>query len=583
MLLQSIVKKRELPKEFEKLKKSKCKSAYTSTGDMIPFIQVNSTILRALSKYQAILDGTVPGGIAIDTNGRYLAEFYLSDSKTECAVYNLSNGSVMASIYHDGKMEPYNIEQEDLSLIILVLMEEILSDDEARDAYNNISTYLSFPKEIKDWDEFSDNVGVLTDNILSRLKVENKIYSIVNNFSKTSEISEIPDHSLTSKAFKVDMEFVGRMRIFKGQKCVITTQILPEDFNGKYKFSSVVYDEDQVAKIPDNYYVPDNIVEICNLIKNTTNLSPAFRDVLLYGDSGSGKTAGSYAIAAGLGLPYVTYTCHPQTDNFDLIGQFVPATGEGSGMSIQEWMEANQLPSIDEVYADPKTAYKKITGKKRTTSVEAPEVVSELFKKVFEKNRVSNGNKKDFVFVPSEIIEALKNGYLCEIQEPTVILNEGVLVGLNAILAGGYIRLANGERVYRHPDSVIVFTTNSADYAGYGRMSNSVLSRCSLVYKMDTPSIDEMVIRAVKKTGFSDRKLIAKMATCIADIAEKVKESGAKDGITGFRELINWISAYRIINDVVKAAYPAVINKASFDMELRNEIEDMLITEFSVM
>ena len=94
---------------------------------------------------------------------------------------------------------------------------------------------------------------------------------------------------------------------------------------------------------------------------------------------------------------------------------------------------------------------------------------------------------------------------------------------------------------------------------------------------------NEMVIRAGKKTGFSDRKLIAKMATCIADIAEKVKESGAKDGITGFRELINWISAYRIINDVVKAAYSAVINKASFDMELRNEIEDMLITEFSVM
>lgn len=60
------------------------------------------------------------------------------------------------------------------------------SEGSLEHAYNNISTYLSFPKEIKDWDEFSDNVGVLTDNILSRLKVENKIYSIVNNFSKTS-------------------------------------------------------------------------------------------------------------------------------------------------------------------------------------------------------------------------------------------------------------------------------------------------------------------------------------------------------------------------------------------------------------
>ena len=143
--------------------------------------------------------------------------------------------------------------------------------------------------------------------------------------------------------------------------------------------------------------------------------------------------------------------------------------------------------------------------------------------------------------------------------------------------------MANGERVYRHPDSVIVFTTNSSDYAGYGKMSNSVLSRCSLVYRMDTPSIDEMVARAMKKTGFNDRILITKMATCIVDVADRIKESGARDGVTGFRELINWISAYRVLNDIMKSAYPAVINKSTFDMELKNEVEDIIITEFDAI
>lgn len=70
------------------------------------------------------------------------------------------------------------------------------------------------------------------------------------------------------------------------------------------------------------------------------------------------------------------------------------------------------------------------------------------------------------------------------------------------------------------------------------------------------------------------------MATCIADIAEKAKDSGIKDGVTGFRELINWISAYRILGDVVKAAYPSVINKSTFDNAFKEEIEDLVINQF---
>lgn len=577
-ILGQIMKKREMPMELDKLGKSTRKSMYTATLDMFPFVQINASVVVALLKYQAILDGTIPGGLAMDKNGRYLAEYYLDDEKTECAVYNPFNGSVMASIYNHGNMEDYDCDKEDMSLLILSLMEVILSDNEAKVAYDSISTFLSFPKEIKDWSDFSNQIGIISDNIVSRLKIQGKTYSIENNFSTITSVSKIPLNSFLSKTFEIETEFAGRIRAFKGQKMMAIKETDPEKFNGAYKFSNTVYKENMVAKISDSYYVPESILEICKLIKSSTNISPAFRDVLLYGDSGSGKTAGSYAIAAGLGMPYVTYTCHPQTDNFDLIGQFVPATGSGDSISIKEWLITNHLPTVEDVYSNPKETYKELTGRKRVSSVDTSEVISELFKKMLEKTQ-GTGSKKDFVFVPSEIIEALKNGYLCEIQEPTVILNEGVLVGLNAILAGGYIRLANGERVYRHPDSVIVFTTNSSDYAGYGKMSNSVLSRCSLVYKMDTPSIDEMVVRAMKKTGFSDQTLVTKMATCIVDIADKIKDSGVKDGVTGFRELINWISAYRVLNDIKKAAYPAVINKSTFDVELKDEVEDLIRTE----
>lgn len=582
-VMQNILRKRDFPEGFEYLSKRSPKKSKYNVAEVTPFAEVTTSVAIALMKYQKIREGLIPGVVAIDTNKRYLVEYYLSDDRIECAVYNPANGSVMACIYNpiEKKVTPYDADN-DMSLVILALLDLALHDKEARDAFDDIAFSMLYSKEKKDWKTISENMAIISDNIISRLKTKN----IINNFESTSEISMIPLNSIHTKAYTVDSELYGRVRVFKGEIVKSIRESKPEDFNGKYKFTASQYDENMVAKISDSYFVPESIEEICNLIKASTEIEPSFRDVLLYGDSGSGKTAGSYAIAAGLGLPYVTYTCHPQTDNFDLIGQFVPTTENGDNMSIQEWLVTNNMPTIADVYNNPKEAYKILTGKKRVTEheVEPQNVISELFKKMFETVRTGRGKEKDFVFVPSEIIEALKNGYLCEIQEPTVILNEGVLVGLNAILAGGYIRLSNGERVYRHPDSVIVFTTNSSDYAGYGKMSNSVLSRCSLVYKMDTPNIDEMVARAMKKTHYEtaeNKAMITKMATCIVDIAEKAKESGIRDGVTGFRELINWISAYRILGNVVKAAYPSVINKSTFDDAFKEEIEDVIINQFN--
>lgn len=48
-------------------------------------------------------------------------------------------------------------------------------------------------------------------------------------------------------------------------------------------------------------------------------------------------------------------------------------------------------------------------------------------------------------------IKALKNGYLVEIQEPSTILQPGVLVGLNSLLEqSGTITLPTGEVILRH-------------------------------------------------------------------------------------------------------------------------------------
>ncbi len=354
-VMQNITKKRDLPEGLENLSKRGPKKSKYNTAEVIPYAEVNTSVAIALMKYQKIREGLIPGAIAVDTNKRYLVEYYLSDDRIECAVYNPVNGSVMASIYNpiEKIIVPYDMAENDMSLVILSLLEIALSDTEARDAFDNIAFPMIYSKEKDDWKNISEKVAIISDNIISRLKAK----KISNNFESISEIAAIQLNTIHSKAYAVDSELYGRVRAFKGEVVKKIKESKPEVFNGKYKFTETQYDEKMVAKINDSYYVPENIEEICKLIKVSTELEPSFRDVLLYGDSGSGKTAGSYAIAAGLGMPYVTYTCHPQTDNFDLIGQFVPATTEGKPISIQEWLVSNDMPTVEDIYSNPKEAY----------------------------------------------------------------------------------------------------------------------------------------------------------------------------------------------------------------------------------
>ena len=41
---------------------------------------------------------------------------------------------------------------------------------------------------------------------------------------------------------------------------------------------------------------------------------------------------------------------------------------------------------------------------------------------------------QNFQYVDTPLVEAIRYGYILEIQEPTVIANPGVLVGLNSLL-----------------------------------------------------------------------------------------------------------------------------------------------------
>ncbi len=85
-----------------------------------------------------------------------------------------------------------------------------------------------------------------------------------------------------------------------------------------------------MPEIPDWYIIPQEVVEICRHAKETTGKSMQMRNFLLRGPAGTGKTMGAKAIAAGMHLPYMKYTCSAGTEIFDFVGMIFPDSDSGS-------------------------------------------------------------------------------------------------------------------------------------------------------------------------------------------------------------------------------------------------------------
>ena len=147
-----------------------------------------------------------------------------------------------------------------------------------------------------------------------------------------------------------------------------------------------------------------------------------------------------------------------------------------------------------------------------------------------------------------------------------------MLVGLNALLDRcASITLTTGEVVHRHPDTVVVITTNN-NYAGCRDMNQSVISRMNLIIDMEEPDVDTLTERTMKVTGCTDRTAVSEMATAIQEISEHCRETMINDGSCGVRELISWVQSYMVTGSILDAAKFTVLSSVSSDPDNRADI-----------
>ena len=116
------------------------------------------------------------------------------------------------------------------------------------------------------------------------------------------------------------------------------------------------------------------------------------------------------------------------------------------------------LPSTEDIINDPVTSYEAVFGHKCSSLPDEGIIVKEMVERVM---KAAANDQKDFTYVESGLIKAIKNGYGFEIQEIGCVLRPGVAVGLNALLETGdnsFLTLPTGEMVKRHPNCTIIFT-----------------------------------------------------------------------------------------------------------------------------
>ena len=600
---------RALPEPMDKLpgKKVKVSSKYGSGTEAT----LTATVIKAVHAACDCMSGVGLGAVGI-IDHRMVAEYKSSAGPDayHLVVFDSSSGSIVASGYDKNTemVETYRLHQtaNDGAAVMMAMMPLLMADQEFDD---NFQIYYDARKHgYPDLNRAVEAMAIMCDNAYRRIKDETCTAHIKVNLEKSGNVLRVSQAQLDSGAYTPTSVMAGEFTIFArtGRATVkaATSEIAHADFEGKYQLTPgrklTFFEEQLVPKLEEWYIIPEQVVNICKHAQITTGKPMQMRNFLMRGPAGTGKTQGAMAIAAGLHLPYMKYTCSASTEVFDFVGMVLPKTDSMStgdteldkqrdmlmsmgGINYTNVSKIMNLPDLEDMDFDPAGVFQNLTGvanedaTSRDCMAVVMDMVTEKIKQLSKSSEKESSSGQTYTYVETDFIKALKNGYVIELQEPTVITQPGVLVGLNSLLEQkGSITLPTGEIIQRHPDTVVIVTTNIS-YEGCRYLNQSVVDRMSLVEDIELPSPEVMAQRAMAVTGASDEYQVSQMVQVVNDMSDYMRKNGITGGTCGMRSLIDWIISAEITGDVHKSALSTIISKATSDEDDREALRTAIL------
>lgn len=600
---------RSLPEPFDKLanKKVKISSKYGKGTEST----LCCTMIKAVHAVCNCMTGTGEGAVG-SIDHRTVAEYKSSAGPDiyHLVVFDSGTGNIMASIFDKNTetIENYKLHQSerDGAAVMMALMPLLLKDEEFEQRFQDYfdQRNAGYP----DMKKALDDMAILCDNAYRRIQDDSCPAHIKVTLDKSGNVLRVSQSQLLAGVYMPNSVLAGEFTIFaKTGKVTVSaakSAIDHKDFVGKYQLTGgrilSAVEEALVPKLEDWYIIPDEVVDICRHALSTTGKPMQMRNFLLRGPAGTGKTQGARAIAAGLHLPYMKYTCSASTEVFDFVGMVFPqtdgiSTGDAEldkqrellqsmgGINYANVAKIMNLPDLDDMDFDPSGVFQSLTGVENEDATSRDcmaivmDMVTEKIKALTKPAQKESTSGQTYTYVETDFIKALKNGYVVEIQEPTVITQPGVLVGLNSLLEQtGSITLPTGEIIQRHPDTVVVVTTNIT-YEGCRGLNQSVVDRMSLVEDIELPAPEIMAQRAMAVTGATDEYQVSQMVQVVNDMSEYMRKNGITDGTCGMRSLIDWITSTEITGDPYRSALCTIISKATSDEEDRETLKTAIL------
>lgn len=483
------------------------------------------SIIEATHKYIDLLDnrsyvgaiGTIEDSICVELQSK-------SEDIIQILFYNKVSGKCLACNYNiknnicnEYKLRgPRSSNKEKGSILFLAMMPLILEDNEAISLFNE---YKLYREETKDLDDVAIKLmATFCDNVYRRiLKDDLKLL-----IAEGEPLEKINKEDIDNKKIAYTKLLTGKFEIVKeikeSKKQIENLKIEQGEFKLNLSRELSEYERSQIIKLPDSHRVSKTEIRICKEIKrNWNNGEMKIANILLEGDAGSGKTQMAKALSHNLGLPYTKITCFSDMDKSDVLGSILPV-------------------------AD---------------------------------NENNNSDKEiEYKYFPSEIVKAFTEGYLLEIQEPTVIRDAAVLMILNSALElDGTINLPTGV-VHRHPDFVAVITTNR-NYIGCKPLNEALRDRMQHSEKMDLPEREVMIERAMAKTKFDSIELVSKLVDAII-VLDECATANAIRGVAGMRSLFFWVDAIKNGEDIRESMYYKVLYKITTNPDEIRILEEVV-------
>ena len=588
---------RPIPKPFDS--KNKIVKVSSKHGDGTQST-LCCTVVKAIMSYCDCFSGVKSGAVGV-IDHRTVAEYKSSAGPDDyhVVVYDPTKGNFIAGCFNKSSelIEKYQVHKSarDGAALVFAMIPALIRDDEFKtelDAYAECHG-RGFP----DLEEARKHMAILCDNVYRRIEDPTNAEALVVNIEKTGNILPIRSAQMDAQTFKPQTVLAGEFTILAKSGTVpvqvAATVVEHETFIGQYaldtsrKLSSM--EMALIPEIPSWHILTKEVVDICKHAQFSSSMATPMRNFLLRGPAGTGKTHDARAVAAGLGLPYVKFTCSADTDVYDFIGQVYPdfssSTGDPlidaelkqldgmGGVTYENVQKLLGLPDPDDMDFDPEGAFERMTGVSKP-GVSLHDCISVALSLVTDKvtqltsaKYAAGSDGPSYNYFETDFLRGLKNGYVIEIQEPANITQPGVLTGLNDLLEqAGTILLPDNRRINRHPDAVIIITTN-VNYEGCRPLNQSVLDRMDLIMDIPLPDEATMCQRAMSVTGCEDEIMVTHMVKVVADMADYCQKNGVTDGNVGMRGLIDWIISTKCTGNPYRSALDTVISRATADEE----------------